>query len=190
MKEEFQYVRDVYRNCLRILISADLLMEERQFQRYNWAHIYDMDPIENKWRNNKLNSITDADALLSGILFRQYYAPDQKDKDIVTICAVPWRRYSPESFQPVCTATRFSTKNTQNDVYWIGAMPIWEKENQHDGVVHEYEANSGMLSADYRQIYDETVVNDKKLIGISVPLEDIKSSEDIRILLIEPLLKW
>ena len=188
MREAFQYVRDVYRNCLRILLSADILLEERRFKRYAWDHLYDMDPIENVWRRGKVTNLTESDSLLTGYLFHQYYSEGQVSKDVLTICTAPWRRVAPESFRAVCCATRFIAKNTQNDVYWIGAMPIWEKENVSDGKRHQYNSLSGIISEAYRSKYNENVMDETNVMGISVPLENITSSTDIEDLLIKPLL--
>ena len=70
---------EIYRNCARILISADLLMEQRGFSRYNWSHLGDGIPIDQHWRG-KILSLRDAEAALAGYLFHQYFAVDQKDK--------------------------------------------------------------------------------------------------------------
>jgi hypothetical protein len=188
-KNGFVFVRDVYRNCVRILLSADILMEERGYGKYGWKNVYDMDPIEDKWRDAYMNNLTQADCLLTGFLFHQYYQRGLENHDIITICTAPWRRIKSDAFRPACCITRFIAKSTPNEVYWIGTMPLWEEYNPVDGTLKEYDFNSGMLSEPYRKRYNDIVSEEKKLIGISVPLHEITSSSDVENKLLKPLLE-
>jgi hypothetical protein len=188
LKDAFVFVNEVYRNCARILISADILMEERGFKKYNWKNIYDMEPIENTWRSYSINNLRQADILLPGYLFHQYYHPDNQNRDIITICTAPWRTVNSNTFFPACCLTRFLANSTRDDVYWIGAIPIWEKSNKTDGIVREYDSSSVNLLENFRDKFNEIVSDEKKLIGISVPLHEITSSDKIENRLIEPLL--
>lgn len=191
LKNAFVFVRDVYRNCVRILLSTDILIEGRGlFSKYNWNHIHDTDPIENGWRTVKMNNLTQADCLLTGFMFHQYFQRDccPENSDIITLYTAPWRRVKHEVFRPACGITRFKAKSSPDPVYWIGVMPIWDELNSIDGNKKEYDYNSGMLSENSRQKYKEIVSDEKKLIGISVPLNEIISSADVENKLLKPLL--
>lgn len=179
--------RDVYRNCVRLLRAADPLMEERRFSRYSdWKTLYDKDPTDKEWRTDKVLSLQQADRLLPGYLFHQYYGPDLQDTDIVTVCAAPWRRAKPESYQPVSCVTRFrATTTDSDDVYWLGTIPIWEEKNQSDGQLHEFDATSLVMLQDYTALFERMVVQGTKITGISIPLDEATSSE----VLAEKLLK-
>ena len=86
-------VRDVYRNCGRLLQAADNFMTEHGFSVYDWDQVCRVDPqdrIPPRNKNNKITKPTDGDALLFGYLFHQYYADDREDHDVVTVCAALW----------------------------------------------------------------------------------------------------
>jgi hypothetical protein len=188
MKDAFIYVNEIYRNCARILISADILMEERGYVKYNWKNMYDMEPIENTWRSNTINNLKQADSILPGYLFHQYYQRDLQNRDIITICTAPWRIVNSNTFYPACCLTRFLANSTSDHVYWIGAMPVWEKSNKIDGIVREYDSVSVSLQENFRDKFTEVVSDEKKLIGVSIPLQEITSSTEIETRLIKPLL--
>ncbi len=186
IKNAFQCVNEIYRNCVRILTTADLLLEEKQFSRFNWEHVF-KEPTESDYRSNCLYNLKQADSLLSGYLFHQYESAKYK-KQLFTFSTVPWRIKTPELFTPVCCFTLFSNNLTPSWVYWAGAMPIWNEKNDFDGQIHEYNTSMALISIDSKKLIDETVVG-KKVIGISVPLEKITSSNHIINLLINPLLE-
>jgi hypothetical protein len=194
MQEAFSYVREIYRNCSRILLNADLLMEERGFLKYGWAHHhYPWYPDNNlAWTSKTINCLSDADKLLTGYLFHQYYEKDKKDKDIVTICTAPWRRGNENEFTPACCVTRFEATSVPDDVYWIGAMPIWERKNRTDGVIVKYDYNKvkemTLLRNQDLEKYNKLVFSDSAFTSVSIPLLDVVSSEDINNRLIKVLL--
>ena len=191
MKESFFIVRDIYRNCARILLSADFLMQEKEFSRTNWAHIYDIEPIDKyQSRSNKLNTLNESDALLTGYILHQYTFEEPSEKySVITICTVPWRKSEPEFFKPCCCITLSVFNSDHDDVYWIGALPIWQKENVTDGKVHSYNSNMDLISETFRSRFKEIVLNDGKVIGISIPLDEVTSSDVVKTRLINPIIE-
>lgn len=180
--------REIYRNCARILLAADLLMEERGYSRYKWAHVHHRDPVDELSRKNtEVVNLSHADLLLTGFLFHQYYSYGRENSDIVTICAAPWRRWNPKSYRPVCCATRFTATDAPDEVYWIGTAPIWEDPNTFDGISHQYDIHS-KLWAGYSTTYERIVVAGTKVTGFSVPLEEVTSSDILAKRLLVPLL--
>jgi hypothetical protein len=182
-QESFLYVREIYRNCIRILLNADLLMEERGFSKYDWKHVDHWYPDPNLAGHNvSANRLNDADKLLTGYLFHQYYEKDKKDKDIFTICTAPWRRCNEKEFTPICCATRFEAAKTPDAVYWIGAMPIWEKDNRTDGIAIKYNANIGeadLLREQDREICKDIMAPESHFFAASVPLLSVVESRNI-----------
>jgi hypothetical protein len=176
---------EIYRNCARILLAADLLMEERGYSRYKWAHVY-RDPVDDISHKEVL-SLSHADVLLTGYLFHQYYSYGRMNNDIVTVCAAPWRRLNPQSYHPVCCATRFAATNTPDEVYWVGTAPIWEAPNTFDGMLHQYDIHSALWEG-YSAIYEKVVVAGTNVTGFSVPLEEVTSSDILAKRLLVPLL--
>lgn len=177
---------EIYRNCARLLLAADLLMEERSFSRYDWGHVYDRVPVDRRWRG-KIIDLIGAEAVLSGYLFHQYFADGQRDKDIVTICTAPWRYWKAAAFHPVCCASRFAAQSTPDEVYWIGTIPIWEENNAIDGQLHTYDIGREVW-ADYRIAYEKVVQPGAKVTTVSVPLTAVTSSTILEEQVIRPLL--
>lgn len=188
--EVLTWVRDVYRNCFRILSCCDPILESYELQRYTWAHIYDLEPLHNEWRSTKIEALKNADALLCSYIFRQYYSRDYKDREIVTVGVAPWRKVRPETFTPACYISRFMAQSPENAIYWIGAMPIWEETNSTDGTIREFTSVSGLLHDDMRKQFDEIVSKEKRMIGTAVPLFDITSSTELESRLIKPFLQY
>ncbi|MFZ4523123.1 MAG: hypothetical protein ACOYNC_15540 [Bacteroidales bacterium] len=191
MNDAFIYVRDVFRNCVRILLSADPIMEERGFGRIKWDHIFDMEPITNIWRSLQLINLNHADALFPGYLFHQYKIKEvQGIQTILTICTAPWRKFEPEKFHPCCCATIASYTSVPNDIYWIGVIPVWQNNNLTDGKIHNYIDQPGLISEQLHHKFNELVMKDGQLFGISVPLEEITSSDDLKYKVVDPLLTY
>ena len=184
----FIWVRDVYRNCFRILNCSDPILENYNMLRYNWDNIYDFEPVNNEWRKGKINTISHADALLPSYVFRQYYTRELRDKEIITLGTAPWRKVSSERFRPVCYMTRFMALSTIDDVYWIGAMPLWQEDNISDGKVHEFDSGTSLLSVEMRKKFEEVVSREKPMIGAAIPLFDVSSSTELENKLVRPFL--
>jgi hypothetical protein len=178
--------REIYRNCARLLLAADLVMEDRSFSRYGWDHVYDGVPVDHHWRGRILD-LTGAEAVLGGYLFHQYFADGQKDKDIVTICTAPQRYWKAAAFSPVCCASRFSAQSTPNEVYWIGTIPIWEEKNATDGKLYYYDVDREIWP-EYPKHYEKVVQPGSKVTTISVPLAEVTSSAILEAQVIRPLL--
>ncbi len=184
--EVFRWVSDVYNNCRSLLSLLPSIMQDKGIYQYNWANHYEFDGISGSgraWENTR--------SYLIGYLFRQFYEGEKRDKDLITFGCAPWRWSNSDHFTPVFYGTRCAlNKNATNgdNVYWIGALPIWVKENDSSGEVKEYDSGATNLAAAQLQKFQERVANDR-LFGVATPLYDIRNKEDIEKKIINPLLQ-
>jgi len=180
----------IYRNCCRILLAADLLMEERGFDKYGWYDVYDFDPSRDTKVRRYVSTLEDADSLLTGNLFRQYHAHGQGDLqmspiDIVTVCTAPFRRIKGQNLIPICCVTRFTAVGSPDEVYLLGTLPVWDPSNNADGSVQEFDSNSQLWKT-YSATYARLVAPNSKIKATSIPLEEVTTDDVLSLRLFSP----
>jgi len=180
MVEAFKYVRDVYRNCARMLLSCDPSMRDRGFSCFYWKTLYGFG-----------SDINFPDNWLHDYLIRQYYPVQGKEGEnqIFTIAAIPWRRENPDSFEPLCLASRFSATETPDDVYWISVLQMHEQRILPDGKVHVLGDDLECLKKDSQKLERfKNLIREGKVASLAVPLLEITNTNQLFNRVVDPVL--
>src|SRR5947208_3444210 len=142
MVKAFHYVRDVYRNISRMLLSCDPLMEEKGFLTdRKWPSI---------WPDKSLvlSSDNSSDSWLPYFVVRQYFNA-KESIDLITLAAVVWDCWdsNPPRFDtPLCLASRMLVPDTASkELMWIGVIQMWDRAAKPDGELRVLSENSSQL---------------------------------------------
>jgi len=179
--ELFFSVRNIYRNCKKMLLSCDPIMnDEKGFQCFDWWAVY----VD--------QNINQSDSWLPNWVIRQYYpvkstVEDESLTEILTIGAIPWRKELPESFIPMCFASRLLATSTPNSIYFASVIHMYESKSQLDGVVKVLDNSSDLLDENKKSTFNE-LIHTGKLLSIAVPLLEITSTSEFFDRVVDPLL--
>jgi len=187
MQRGYTYMRDVYRNVARMLLSADPIMVDR---RFNFAG-NDWRAVDSNFATTLQLSRNATDTWLPTRVIRQYVNFDD-DNDVVTLAAILFANDGENPAVPSAVASRVWFENTgTNDPYWIGVMHVWDALRPPiDGTVRvlgdRLEA-SGLSDAN-RDIFNR-LVRGRRLISVGVPLTEVTNTDELVSRIISPLLE-
>jgi Sel1 repeat len=192
MVEAFRYVRDVYRNISRMLLSCDPLMEEKGFlTNPRWYSIWPKRTLE-------LSPENISDTWLPYFVVRHYYNVDAP-LELLTIGAVVWDNWDshwPGFDTPLCLASRMLVPNSGpkeitalKDLMWISVIQMWDTTAKPDGEVRVLSWDSSHLPDRVRKEIPQYVhVRGGRILSVACPLLEVCDTDVIEKRLINPLL--
>ena len=180
MVAAFYYVRDVYRNISRMLLSCDSLMEANSFSTNpRWDSI-------SKDRILVLSQGNISDTWMPYFAVRQYFKNDNP-LDFITIGAVVWDFHGWLD-TPLCLASRMLVHDpSPNELMWISVVQVWDTDAKPDGKVHLLSEASSKLPDNLRRQIPQ-YVQGGRILSVACPLIEVCDIDAIASRLINPLL--
>jgi hypothetical protein len=182
MVEAFYYVRDVYRNISRMLLSCDPLMDEKRFStNLNWISVWPD-------RALKLFPGNISDTWLPYFVVRHYYSIDDQ-LDLVNIGAVTWDYHRPQFDMPLCIASRMLVPDSSaKELMWISVLQMWDSAARPDGQVRLL--NGGDLDSVKKGLGNQFAqrVRGGRILSVACPLLEVGDIAVLENRLINPLL--
>ena len=171
LTRNFRYVSEVYETCATMLQSADsCLHHDYGFSPYDWEAIYS----SKKWRG-----VGTFREWLPKFVVRQYYRPEHKDHEVLTLGALLWDEEVDQALS-VASFMKLSTVD-RDEVYQWGLAQGWTKPVQADGSVREIEPDHVNLKLDR--------VSDGKILSVATPLTEITETGKL-LAAVKPLLQY
>jgi hypothetical protein len=184
MVKAFHYVRDVYRNVSRMLLSCDELMKAKQFSAKSKS-----DAIPK--RTPVLSPGNISDTWLPCYVVRHYHNISDP-RDLITIGTVTCDVDCDQFDMPLCIASRMLVNDTDRDaLMWVSIIQMWDTAARPDGEVRVLsEASWRLPDKDLKEIAQHLYGGrGGRILSVACPLLEVCNEDVLEKRLINPLLE-
>jgi hypothetical protein len=182
MVEVFLYVRDLYRNLAKMLLSCDTLMESRGF-------VPSSNSSSTWWGDVKrlAHGKNVTDDWLPWLIAR-LYCRKESSSDMAAVAGVLWG--DPSFNTPLAIASRMVVVDANSKhLVWICTRQACDKDAPSDGNPRIFGSDCPRYTAADRQQFDHDIKGGR-ILSLACPLLDIVDTEGLDRRLLDPLFSY